>query len=718
MGLSPEEISTALASCSASLAPGPDTIPYSVWKAVYRIAPSVLASLLGLLPRFGHHPSSLKMAKGVVLDKPGKPSYVSPSSFRIIVLLQTISKILERIAGSRLSAVARYVRLLNSNKCGTLPSLCSFDACFALVDRFRTLQRPARKVSSLFLDIKGGFDNVDADILCQALCSKGVSHYLVAWIKSFLTGRSCRLLSQGSPRVFSPVSVGTPQGSPISPLLFVIYVSPLHISFPHGLGLLYVADLALTTSSSSYRSNSRVLQAAFGNILAIAHARKIDFSVPKTELIHWRTPVQRDPPGSPRPPPVALDDQIFSPNDKLRWLSYWFVPNISSSAHLSRRLALSQAAFAAVRRLSSAGGGIPPHLLHLVAYSLLFPIRSYGADLFVPTKRLLSKMDVHWRQVQRWVTNCFRSTPFPIQSAESCLPPIHVLFSDKRRMAALRLVWSPPSINPASARLCRTFPMLLKARTWDSYRSLCTRLARTSCHLTGRPPVPSPESGLTSRVRSHLPVDSLAHLTLPLLEGLTFAPMINSWLLPDLPPLPDDATMSAASRALQRKARSRMVEHWRSFSPVPVYYTFPISLSPHPFMGLGKFMAGRIHQMRAQKSYLAAHPSWFDTSPSKLCPLCGDEQVTFSHAVLRCPAKAPARLRHLQGGFSVAPDSPLWSSTPLLLPLASYIKETGTNFPPDMTPGLPPSPASMVFPSSPPAPPPLGLLAFSPPRRV
>ena len=156
--------------------------------------------------------------------------------------------------------------LLNSNQCGSLPSLYAFDACSALVDTVRTLQRPARKVSSLFLDIKGGFDNVDADILCQALRSKGVSHYLVAWIKSFLSARSCRPLFQDSPRVFSPVSVGTPQGSPISPLLFVIYVSPLHISLPHGLVLSYVDDLALTTSSSSYRTNSRFLQAAFGTI--------------------------------------------------------------------------------------------------------------------------------------------------------------------------------------------------------------------------------------------------------------------------------------------------------------------------------------------------------------------------------------------------------------------------------------------------------------------
>ena len=438
---------------------------------------------------------------------------------------------------------------------------------------------------------------MDADILCRALRSKGVAHYLVAWIKSFLSGRSCRLLFQGSPRVFSPVSVSTPQGSPISPLLFVIYVSPLHISLPHGLVLSYVDDFALTTSSLSYRTNSQSLQAAFGTIRAIAHARRIDFSVPKTELIHWRIPVQRDPPDAPRPPPLALDGHIFFPSDQLRWLGYWFVPNISSSAHFSRRLAFSQAALAAVRRLSSAGGGVPPHLCHRLAYSLLFPILSYGANLFIPTKGLLSKMDVHWRQVQRWVTNCFRTTPLPILSAESCLPPLHFLFSHKQWMAALRLVCSPHSINPASARHCRSFPTLLRAQALDSYRSLCTRLPPNVMPLNRKTPRPSPP------VRSHLPVDSQAHLTLPLLEGLTFAPIINSLLLPDLPPLPDDATRSAAYRALQRKACSLMLEHWRSFSPVSAYYTFPLSLSPHPFMGLGKFMAGRIHQMRAQKSY-------------------------------------------------------------------------------------------------------------------
>ena len=122
----------------------------------------------------------MKMANGVVLVKPGKPSYDLPSSFRIIVLLQTISKILERIIASCLSAIARYFGLLHGNQCGSLVSLTSFDACTALTDTVRTFQRPALKVMPLFLDIKAGFDNVDADIFCSSLRSKEANHYLIS----------------------------------------------------------------------------------------------------------------------------------------------------------------------------------------------------------------------------------------------------------------------------------------------------------------------------------------------------------------------------------------------------------------------------------------------------------------------------------------------------------------------------------------------------------
>ena len=216
-------------------------------------------------------------------------------------------------------------------------------------------------------------------------------------------------------------------------------------------------------------------------------------------------------------------------------------------------------------------------------------------------------------------------------------------------------------------------------------------------------------------MRTHLPVDALGYLPLPLLEGLSYAPQINSTLLPDLRALPSDEIMTNAYRALKQRAQSLMIQHWRSL-PLPDYYPYPLHLSPHPFMGLGKFMAGRIHQMRSQTSYLAAHSSWFNAHVSLRCPLCGDEPETFSHAILRCPAKASARARHLQGVSPLGPDAPLWSSSPLLLSLAAFIKATGTAFTLDMLPSRPPSsPVSMVFPSSLVGPTPVALLASPPP---
>jgi len=235
--LETEEISRALAPSSPSSAPGPDMTPNSVWKRVHRVAPHIILDLLAPLVAYGSHPLTLKKADGIVLDKPGKPSYDSPSSFRVIVLLQTFSKILERIMNSRLSCVARACGLLDQHQCVSLAGLSASDVTTTLTHEVKTLQMAQRKVSTLFLDIKGGFDNVNASSLCGMLKAKGVNPDLVWWTRSFLSGSTCRLLYQGSPKIFAPVSVGTPQGSPVSPLLFVVYVSRLHSEIPMGLTL-------------------------------------------------------------------------------------------------------------------------------------------------------------------------------------------------------------------------------------------------------------------------------------------------------------------------------------------------------------------------------------------------------------------------------------------------------------------------------------------------
>jgi len=453
----------------------------------------------------------------VVLDKPGKASYDSPASFRIIVLLKTISKLLELVMTVRLSAIARSRGLLHPNQCGFLPGLSASDACLTLMHEVKTLQRPRLEVSTLFLHIKAGFDNVNASTLRARLLASHVPSYMVDWVSSFLSERTCTLVFQGSANISSPVSVGTPQGSPISPLLFLLYVAPLHMSVPRGLMVSYVDDFSITVASHSYRGNIHRLQNLFATIAAKGRDIGVSFSVPKTEIVHWLTPSQRTPPSHA---PIELVNHLFRPSQVVRWLGYWFTPTLNTTHHYRHRLSLAQAGFSFVKCLSSPGAGVRPFLCHRIASGLLLPILTYGADLLTPNYAALRGMNGFWHRVQRWTTNNFFSTPTSILSREACLHPIVSYCRYRRRLAALRVACAPRGANPASARLTQSFPSLSSFRAQDSSRHLTVGLSSVYLPLSWRTKVPSPP------IRKHLPVDALAHLTLPLQQGLTCLPLI------------------------------------------------------------------------------------------------------------------------------------------------------------------------------------------------
>lgn len=77
------------------------------------MAPHLIYDLLVPLVAHRFHPPTLKRADRIGLDKPWKPAHDSTTAFRVIVLLQTFSKMQERIMNSRLSYMAGPWVLLN-----------------------------------------------------------------------------------------------------------------------------------------------------------------------------------------------------------------------------------------------------------------------------------------------------------------------------------------------------------------------------------------------------------------------------------------------------------------------------------------------------------------------------------------------------------------------------------------------------------------------------
>jgi len=432
-------------------------------------------------------------------------------------------------------------------------------------------------------------------------------------------------------------------------------------------------------ASPAYRTNVRLLQKSFSALKRKASPINISFSVPKTELIHWKTTRSDEPPCSL---PVQLEDQLFYPQLRLKWLGFIFTPSFDPRSYFSRRYVLASAALATVRRLSPPGMGLPPYLCLSLARSLLAPILLSGSAVWNPPPSIMGPMSVFWHRVCWWITNCFSSTNLTCLHREAYLPPLPVLVHHQCRLAGLLLICSPPEINPATARLPKSVPTFSPRRAALAARGKITSQPYPFFNLDWRS---APDKTKNPRYR-HNAIIAMANTAAPLVHNVSPLLSISLHLTDYLPPIPGVVPSYAR---LKLRAKQLLLSDW-SLTPDPQYYPYPPSTRPHPFMGLGKFVAGRIHQIRSGKGYLAAHPSWDNPDADTSCPLCSEAPQTFEHGILSCPSSARQRSHLLQGVSDLAPEAPIWSNQQLLIVLAEFIRTTATGFPPGI-PSLAPS---------------------------
>ena len=107
-----------------------------------------------------------------------------------------------------------------------------------------------------WLNISVTFDTIDTDKLLLRLESDfGVCGLASAWIRSYITGRSCYVAIGDLRSDVWSCDSGVPQGSVLEPVLFSAFVSPIaRIMESHGIRFhQYVDDTQLYTRRSAPR---------------------------------------------------------------------------------------------------------------------------------------------------------------------------------------------------------------------------------------------------------------------------------------------------------------------------------------------------------------------------------------------------------------------------------------------------------------------------------
>ena len=182
--------------------------------------------------------------KGKILPVHKKKSKKELGNYRPISILSTFSKVLEVVVKIQLSEQFEAKGIIPDTQHGFRPNCSTVTAIMAFEHDIRLALQKGRKAGALFLDLSAAFDLVDPKHLVPKLEKYGATARVCQWVKSFLTGRKQKVLYQEEESEEKENEVGAPQGSALSPFLFLILVSDMGeaVADLEGIHILSYAD--------------------------------------------------------------------------------------------------------------------------------------------------------------------------------------------------------------------------------------------------------------------------------------------------------------------------------------------------------------------------------------------------------------------------------------------------------------------------------------------
>ena len=282
--LTMRELKHALRKMKRKGAPGADDIPPAFLKELGPKALTELLAIFNLSFLNADIPQQWRHAIIIPLLKAGKAA-CDVDSYRPISLTSCVVKLLERMISNRLYTMAENNNWIVNQQAGFRRGLCCEDQIIRLVQKVSDgfqLKPPLRTVMAL-LDYSKAYDRTWRERLLAKMMKMGVPMTITRWVAAFLRTRSAEVMMNGVLSSRVRMKQGLPQGSVLSPLLFIIFINDIIRDLPDEvIASLFADDAAVYAMDTKLVDAEKKLQKAITVIEKWSLDNKLDLNIKKS----------------------------------------------------------------------------------------------------------------------------------------------------------------------------------------------------------------------------------------------------------------------------------------------------------------------------------------------------------------------------------------------------------------------------------------------------
>jgi len=221
------EVHKLIVNCKPKTSPL-DYIPTHLLKGCADTFAPLICHLANLSFEQGRFPTSFKLAHITPLVKKPGLDEDDPSNLRPISNLNTISKLLEKLAWARIRPSVIENENFSSLQSGFRPAHSTETALVKVMNDALVAADSKQVTPLLSLDISAAFDALDHQkLLLRAETDFGISGSVLQWLSSYLSNRQSYVGLGTFKSSLTLCTSGVPQGSVLGPFLFSMFVSPI-----------------------------------------------------------------------------------------------------------------------------------------------------------------------------------------------------------------------------------------------------------------------------------------------------------------------------------------------------------------------------------------------------------------------------------------------------------------------------------------------------------